>query len=116
MNVIFHDKAKQGEREFGLLEEATEKLRDVLKGAKFPVEAEWDRVDDARGRALYTLKLRDDLGEVERQFGPDEFKDTNQLNFRVYQTLSNLLRERTFKLIEERDKSNGEEDGHGPNP
>ena len=65
------------------------------------VRARWDRVDDDRGRSLYSLKIADFSGEAEARFAPDELQDGTHMRVRLYKLWGDLLQARNRKQMEE---------------
>ncbi len=65
------------------------------------MSAEWDRVEDDRGRPLLTLRLRDYTGEVTGHFTPRELEDYDHWRFRLYRIWGDLLQIRSHKELEE---------------
>ena len=77
MNVKYTDETKQPGEALGLLQQATQRLAEVLGSSAEVVNAEWDRGQDERGRPLYTLRLSDFTGAVSARFDPDELRSPN---------------------------------------
>lgn len=98
MDVKYTDKAKQGE-EFVLLEQATACLADVLGPSAGQVRTEWDRVEDACGRAVYTLRLCDWTGEASGNFSLQELRSSSQLRYRLIRLWGDLLQDRSHKQL-----------------
>lgn len=105
MNVDYSDRAKQAEEHFELLQQATGELKEILGDAQDSVRARWDRIEDERGRPLYSLKLADFSGEVEATFTPDDLQRDDlrraaHLRFRLANLCGKLMRIRSHKLME----------------
>lgn len=100
MNVVYHKEAQKNEADYATLQAATKHLTNLLEGAMDPVDIEWDRVKDDRGRPVYVLKLQDFSGSVERRFGAEELTSFPQLLFHVRGLFQELLKIRTHKLME----------------
>ena len=64
------------------------------------MHAEWDQVEDERGRSLYSLKLSDFSGEVKATFAPDELRKGTHMRYQLARLWSELLRIRSHKLME----------------
>jgi hypothetical protein len=110
MNVIYHEKAKEWREGYPLMEEATERLEEIVARAVDPVEVEWDSEEDKQGRRVYTLKLRDFAGEVKDSFTREELMRVNERHGRVYRLIGELLRIRDHRLGDQLREGNGEED------
>ena len=110
MNVVYHEKAKQWREGYALMEEATERLQEVLGSSLDPVEAEWDGAEDKQGRMVYTLKLRDFAGEVQACFTPEELMRPNDRHFRAYRLLGKLLQVRDHQLGQQQREAAGQEE------
>ena len=101
MKVIYHDRAKQGREEYGLLQQATRRLEEVVGESPDLVTAEWDRTEDAEGRTVLTLRLSDWTGWVTAVFAPDELESATHLRSRFYSLLGDLLQIRSSKQLQE---------------
>lgn len=101
MNMTFTDKTKQAAEQFILLEQTEKQLEEVLGESSELVEARWDRTEDARGRSVYVLSLKDSFGEVSGNFAPTELQSPNQIDFRLYRLWGDLLGAQTKKLLQE---------------
>jgi hypothetical protein len=110
MNVIYQEQADHWGEEYILLKWATELLRDVPGGSSGQVEAEWNRVEDGRGRVVYTLIIRDFTGEVEASFTPEELKNPTHMRVRLYGLWSDLLRVRNRKQMQQLQEAGPTED------
>jgi hypothetical protein len=99
MKVIYHDRARQGEEEYLLLQQATKRLEEVLANSTDPVTAEWDRAEDAQHRLHYTLRLSDWAGSVMAIFDPDELQVPTRLRSRFNWLWGDLLQIRSSKLL-----------------
>ncbi len=114
MNVVYHEKARGGEwRSF--LEDPMGEMQELLRDASDPVEAEWYQVEDERGHSEYTLTLRDFAGEATARFAPEDLARPNDLRFRLFQVLSELMGIRSRVLMRQI-REGREEDGNGANP
>ncbi len=101
MKMTFTDKTKQISDQFILLEQTKKQLEEVLGESSGLVEARWDRTEDARGRPIYVLQLKDSFGEVSGNFAPTELQSPNQIDFRLYRLWGDLLGAQTKKLLQE---------------
>ena len=100
MNVDYTDRAKQAGEHLQLLHQATGELKEILGSAQDSVCAQWDQVEDERGRSLYSLKLSDFSGEAETRFAPEDLRGGPHRTFRLARLCNELLRIRTHKLME----------------
>lgn len=98
MNVTYPDRAKQVEG-FFLLEQATACLTEVLGPSAEQVRIEWDRMEDACGRAVYTLRLSDWTGEASGNFSLEELRSSSQLRYRLVRLWGDLLQDRSHKQL-----------------
>jgi hypothetical protein len=95
MDVQYSPEARQWAEGLTLLEQASAFLADILgPRSSQQVKAEWDRVQDHRGRALYRLSLRDFSGEVSTEFTPDELQNRLHMKVRLYRLWGDLLQVR----------------------
>jgi hypothetical protein len=101
MNVVYDDRSKQVKEYFTLLQQATERLKDVLGPSSGLVKAKWDRIEDERGRSLYSLTLSDFTGEAEARFAPDELQNSTHMRVRLYKLWGDLLQDRNRKQMKE---------------
>ena len=100
MNVSYSDNIRQGAEGVSLLEHANKLLEKVLRHATVSTEVQWDRVEDARGRTQYELKLSDWIGSVSRQFSPSELRSPSDLNYWLIRLYGDLLQIRSHHLLE----------------
>src|SRR5439155_11030490 len=100
MNIKYSDRVKQWAEGYPLVEQATNRLPEVLGKYAEVVIGEWDRAEDEKGRAVATLRLRDPNGEVVRKFTPDELRSPAQTAFGLYQLWGRLIQARLDKQIE----------------
>jgi hypothetical protein len=105
MNVIYSEKAKQGGEGYALLQQATERLKEVVGETADPIKAEWDRREDGEGRSLYTLRLSDWSGAVSASLTPDELQSPSRLPVRLDRLWGQLPQIRSHKQLEELRKS-----------
>lgn len=101
MNVTYTDQTRQRGEEHALLQQATNRLEEILGPSAARVKAEWERREDARGRTLYTLHLSDWTGDVKADFSPDELKSANQLRYRLHRLWGDLLQVRSQKQLDQ---------------
>jgi hypothetical protein len=100
MNVAYSDRAKQVREYFELLQQVTERLKEVLGPSQDVVRAQWDQVEDDRGRSLYSLKISDFTGEVEATFTPEELQRGTHIRVKLYKLWGDLLQARNHKQRE----------------
>lgn len=96
MSVIYSPEVRQVTDGMPLLEKASSLLSEVL--GKWPseqVKADWQRVEDFQGRAIYRLTLRDFTGEASTDFAPDELENPLHMKFRMYRLWGDLLQVRS---------------------
>src|SRR4051812_29758053 len=110
MNVVYHDRAKQGGEGYVLLQQATERLKEVLGGSADSVRVEWDQADDERGRVLCTLTLRDHPDEAKARFAPDELTQPPHMRVRLYRLWGELLQARNHRQLRHLREDGGLED------
>ena len=91
MNIKYTDNVKQWVEGYPLVQQATNRLKEVLGESAGLVTGEWDRTEDEKGRAVATLRLRDPNGEVVRKFTPDELRSPAQTAFGLYQLWGRLI-------------------------
>ena len=77
-----------------LLEHASHLLGEILGPQSSQVKAEWEQVQDHRGRPLYRLAIRDLTGDVSTEFDRDELKNSLHLRWRLYRLWGDLLQVR----------------------
>jgi hypothetical protein len=95
MNVRYSEKAKQSGEGYALLQQATNRLEEVLGPSADLVSAEWDRTQDQRGRTLYTLTVSDFTGEASASFTPEELQAPGRLRSRLLALWGDLLQARS---------------------
>lgn len=77
MEVKYAPEIPQVAAEGPLLRQASELLKDIVgPQPSQPVEAAWARLQDAEGRAVYRLTLKDATGEVFTEFTPADLRNT----------------------------------------
>jgi hypothetical protein len=101
MNVTYSDKARQWGEGYALLQQATTRLEEVAGPSADLVKVEWDRVEDAGGRSLYTLTLSDWTGSVSADFTLDELQLPTHLRVRLYRLWGDLLQMRNHKELQQ---------------
>lgn len=94
MDVQFSPEARQSP-DVRLLEQASALLADILgPQSSQVVKAQWARLQDHQGRALYRLTIRDFTGEAFTDFAPDELQNPLHMPFRMYRLWGDLLQVR----------------------
>ena len=83
-----------------MFQQANKLLEEVLRRATASIEVQWDRVEDARGRTLYELKLSDWIGSVSTRFTPSELRSPSDLNYWLIRLCGDLLQIRSHHLLE----------------
>ena len=110
MNVVYQEKANEWGETYALLQQATERLKELLGPSEGLAKAEWGRMADERGCTLYTLRISDFTGETaETGFTLDELKNPTLMRFRLYRLGGDLLRERNRKQLQELQQSGASE-------
>ncbi len=95
MDVKYSPESQQWSEGLKLLEQASTLLAEILGPQSSQlVKAEWNRVQDPQGRALYRLTIRDFTGEVSTDFAPDELQNPLHMRVRLYRLWGNLLQVR----------------------
>jgi hypothetical protein len=84
-----------------LAQQRTAQLEEVLGDSAPDVSAEWDRADDALGRAVITLRLSDFSGSAISVFEPKELESPSQMRSRFLRLWSDLLQIRTRRQLQE---------------
>ncbi|HJT76798.1 MAG TPA: hypothetical protein VJ739_06310 [Gemmataceae bacterium] len=108
MTVTYTDKAKQWGEGYALLQEATDRLEEVLGESAGLVSAEWDRTQDARGRVLYRLRLSDFTGQVSATFTHEELQSPGHMRFRLLGLWGDLLQMRSDEQVKKLQQLVGE--------
>jgi hypothetical protein len=101
MNVTYTERAKNPSETFALLQQATQKLDDVVGRSSATLSAEWDRTEDTKGRPWYTLHITDFADSAQTSFAPDHLKPSYDLQFRLYRLWDHLLQARGERLLQE---------------
>jgi hypothetical protein len=99
MNVTYTEKARQWGEGFTRLQQVTTRLEEVAGPSASLVKAEWDRREDPKGRALYTLRLSDWSGAVSADFAPDELT-SRDVRYRLIRLWGDLLQVRSHKQLQ----------------
>jgi hypothetical protein len=105
MNVICSERIRQSGSLLRLVQQAADRLEEVIGSSAGLVTAEWDQSDDGRGRAVVTLRLSDWTGAVVASFAPDELEDASRLHVRLHRLWGDLLQARSHKQLQELLKS-----------
>ncbi len=96
MDVQYSPEVRQWAEGFPLLQQASTRLAAILGPQSSQlVKAAWDRVEDAQGRALYRLTIRDSTGEVSTDFTPEELQNQLHMSFRLPRLWGDLLKIRS---------------------
>jgi hypothetical protein len=98
MKVNYLPSAEQWGEGKLLIDQATQRLEDILGQSSGQVTATWERVEDSRGRTLHRLKLKDFTGEVSADFAPDELRNAAHMHVRLYRLWGDLLRIRNNQV------------------
>ncbi len=110
MNVTYSESVRQWGEGLTLAQQGTKRLEEVLGPSAGLATAEWDRAEDDKGRALFTLRLRDFTGEVTRRFPPDELRSSSLTSFHMYRLWGDLQQIHLQKQLDDlmRRGTNGE--------
>ena len=110
MNVTYQDQAKQGAEECTLLQQATQRLEEVIGQTVTEVSAQWSQGQDKHGRRIYTLTLSDAAQQMSATFSLDELRSPRQLRSRLLDLWGDFLRavsdaqmKKIQQMINERD-------------
>lgn len=99
MNVIYHDNAKREGEGYALLQQVTERLKEVVEPYQDRVKVEWDRREDEGGQPLYTLRIEDRPDAAQANFAPVDLKSGHHLDFRLYRLWGKVLQSRSHRLL-----------------
>lgn len=92
MDVQYSPEARQGADVLTLLEQASTLLPQILGPQSSQiVKAEWDRVQDHKGRTVYRLTIGDITGKVFTDFTPADLQNPMHLKYRLYRLWGDLL-------------------------
>jgi hypothetical protein len=108
MNVTYNEGVDQVSESNTLLQQATQCLEEVLGPSSGQVNVDWALTKDAKGRAVYTLRLSDQSGSVTDQFGPDELRCGRPLRYRLNRLWGDLLQERSHQQLRRLTEGGGE--------
>jgi hypothetical protein len=101
LNVTYTDGARQWDKGFALLEEATKHLEKVAGPSADLVRADWERAEDTGGRAVYTLRLSEGTGKVEASFTLNELRSPSHMRYRLLRLWGDLLQIRSHRQLQE---------------
>lgn len=90
--VTYTDRAKSSEE---LLREASKQLEEAIGAASARVKAAWDRIEDEKGRPLYTLRIADGTASAQAHFTPDQLRVPTYVRVRMYHLWGDLLQVRS---------------------
>ena len=111
MNVTYSDRSQQVGEYRALLQQATERLEDILGPSAALVNVQWDRIEDSRGRSLYRLTIKDFTGEASTDFAPEELQNPTHMHVRLYRLWGDLLQVRSNKQHEKVQAISGQING-----
>lgn len=100
MNVTYSESVRQWGDGFTLAQQGTKRLEEALGSSAGQATAEWDRTEDEKGRALFTLRLRDFTGEVTTRLAPDDLRSQALASSRMYVLWAHLLQIRNQKHLD----------------
>lgn len=91
-------------QENGLFDQTVRKWNDTLqawaKRSRNGANVDWQLTYDAKHQPVLSLRLIDSFGVIEKTFNAEELQDEEQLWFRMHRLWSDLLQNRTDKLVE----------------
>lgn len=97
MNVQYTTNAPQRGEDYSLIQQATNRLNEILGSSAGLVTGEWDRQTDKAGRTLYRLTLKDFTGCVCTEFTPEELRNPLYVHVSLYRLWGDLLQRRSDK-------------------
>jgi hypothetical protein len=100
MKVDYSAKAKKWNEGLVLLQQATQRLEEVLGPSACWVVAAWDCKESAPGHAVFTLRISDWTGEVCASFAPEQIRSYSQVNYPWRRLWGDLLQVRSHKQLE----------------
>jgi hypothetical protein len=99
--VAFGESVRESSYHFRLARQTTAELEEVLGSSAAYTEAEWDRVEDAEGRKLYVLTVRDFVTQRSVAFTPDQLEHPRDVRRRLYRLWGDLLQDRNHRQLQE---------------
>jgi hypothetical protein len=103
-NVCYSQDLERSGELYALAKQGTAHLEEVLGRSASVVRAEWDRVEDARGRTAVELRLWDGGESATARFAPDEMANPYHMRSRLYTMWGDLLQthsDRQVKKLQE---------------
>ncbi len=100
MNVTYSEGVRQWDEGFLLAQKATERLEEILGPAAEQASAEWNRIEDEEGYAVFALRVRDSVGEVTTRFASDELQSEDETSIGLHLLWANLLGIHNHKQLE----------------
>jgi hypothetical protein len=92
MDVHYSPELRESGNGLPLLERDSTVLANILRAQSSQlVKADWNRVQDHKGRPLYRLTIRDFTGEVSTDFSPDELENPLHMQVRLSRLWGDLL-------------------------
>jgi hypothetical protein len=64
------------------------------------MKAEWDQIEDNKGRPLYTLRISDGEEVVTASFSPEELVSPTHMRVRLYRLWGDFLQIRNQKQLQ----------------
>jgi hypothetical protein len=101
MNINYTDRVKKWDEGFPLVQQATNRLQEILGEDAGLVTGEWDRTEDEKGRTLLTLRLKDATGEVVGKIELDELRSRAETSFRLHSLWGDLLHAQNVKRLKD---------------
>lgn len=102
MNMTYSENAKKAGEAYTLLEKATALLEEVLGSSAGVVKGEWDRREDAKGHALFSLRISDPWTEPKSaDFDPFELKSPDHMRVRLHRLWGDALQARSDRYLKQ---------------
>jgi hypothetical protein len=79
----------------------TIELEEVLGTSAWYVTVEWDRTEDAEGRPLYLLLIRDFVTQASVAFTAAQIEQPSHLRHRLSRLWGDLLQDRNHRQLQE---------------
>jgi hypothetical protein len=102
MKVTYSEKVQQAHEDYAILQQATKLLQQGLGPSGAQATAEWDRTEDERGQAVYTIRISDSAGlTAQARFSPQELRIPSHVRLRLLHAWGDVLQERSHKQLQE---------------
>lgn len=95
MEIKYSPEVQQWVEGMPRLQQASNLLAEILGPQSSQlVTGDWRRLQDAKGRIVYRLTIRDFAGEAFTEFAPDELENPLHMKVRMYRLWGDLLQVR----------------------